>query len=154
MIDDYMRMYYSKLFERTKKLSENEYELARKLSSWKKKMVRGWESIEVISVNVPDSTKRAFKLGEKFVAEIVLDLNEISPDDIGIEVIFGQKEMNEVKNIISKYEMEQIHSENNIVTFKTQVFVTRSGVFDYAFRMYPKNPLLPHRQDFNLIKWL
>ena len=154
MIDDYMRMYYSKLFERTKKLSENDYELARKISSWKKKMVRGWESIEVISVNVPDSNIRSFKLGEKFVAEIVLDLNEISPNDIGIEVIFGQKEMDEVKNIISKYEMEQIHSDNNIVTYKTHVFVTRSGVFDYAFRMYPKNPLLPHRQDFNLIKWL
>jgi len=154
MIDDYIKMYYSKLIERTKKLSENDFEIARKLSAWKKKMVRGWESIEVISVSVPDSSKRAFKLGEKYVAEIVLDLNEISPDDIGVEVIFGHKDKDVVKNIVYKNEMVRVKSENSIVTFKTQIFVTRSGVFDYAIRVFPKNPLLPHRQDFNLLKWL
>jgi len=142
------------LIERTKKLSENDFEIARKLSAWKKKMVRGWESIEVISVSVPDSSKRAFKLGEKYVAEIVLDLNEISPDDIGVEVIFGHKDKDVVKNIVYKNEMVRVKSENSIVTFKTQIFVTRSGVFDYAIRVFPKNPLLPHRQDFNLLKWL
>jgi glycogen phosphorylase/synthase len=28
-----------------------------------------------------------------------------------------------------------------------------AGVFDIAFRITPKNPLLPHRMDFNLVKW-
>ncbi len=154
MIDDYMHIFYSKLLERSKKLCENDYEAAKKLSSWKKKMVRGWESIEVVSVNVPDSNRHPFKLGEKFIAEITLDLNEISPDDIGIEVIFGHKIMEEVKNITSKYEMKIVKTKDNIVTYKSEIFATRSGVFDYAFRMFPKNPMLPHRQDFNLVRWI
>ena len=28
----------------------------------------------------------------------------------------------------------------------------RSG-FDVALRIYPSNPLLPHRMDFALVKW-
>jgi len=154
MIDDYMNQFYLKLFERTKKLSENDYEAAKKISSWKKKMVRGWESIQVVSVNFPDSTKRPFKLGEKFVAEICLNLNELSPEDIGIEVLFGHKEMDEVKEIFYNMEMKLISKDNSIATYQTEIFVTHSGVFDYAFRMFPKNPMLPHRQDFNLVRWL
>lgn len=154
MLDDYITQYYNNLYDRTCRLKENDFDLVRKLSVWKKKILRGWNSIEVLSVSVPDSTKRAFKIGEKFIAEISLNLNEISPDDIGIEVIFGQKVMDKVDSYFYKNEMRIISSERNNVTYKTEIFVTRSGVFDYAFRMFPKNPLLPHRMDFYLIKWI
>ena len=117
-------------------------------------MLRSWESIEVISVNVPDSAKRRFKVGEKFIAEVVLDLNEISPEDIGIDVIFGQKEMDEVNKIVFKNEMELVSKDKNSVTYRSEIFMTRSGVFDYAFRMYPKNAMIPHRQDFHLVRWI
>ncbi|MGD0711383.1 MAG: alpha-glucan family phosphorylase [Bacteroidales bacterium] len=154
MIDEYFTKYYSRLFERSKMLKENDYEMAKKISLWKKKMIRGWESIEVVSVNLPDSSKRQFKLGEKFHAEITLELNEIPSTDIGIEVIFGHKEMDEVKEIFYQKEMEMMKAEDHKVTYQIQIFITHTGVFDYAFRMYPKNPLLPHRQDFNLIRWI
>jgi hypothetical protein len=42
----------------------------------------------------------------------------------------------------------------NIVTFFIEIPTLQAGVFDYAFRLYPKHPLLPHRQDFNLVKWI
>ncbi|MBL7776216.1 MAG: hypothetical protein JNK89_09450, partial [Saprospiraceae bacterium] len=29
-----------------------------------------------------------------------------------------------------------------------------AGVFEFGFRMFPKHPLLPHRQDFGLVRWL
>ena len=122
MIDDYFAKYYSKLFERSKMLKENDYEMAKKISLWKKKMIRGWESIEVVSVNLPDSSKRQFKLGEKFVAEITLELNEIPSTDIGIEVIFGHKEMDEVKEIFYQKEMEMMKVEDRKVTYQDTDF--------------------------------
>jgi len=34
-------------------------------------------------------------------------------------------------------------------------FVPRTaGVFEYGFRLFPKHALLPHRQDFGLVRWL
>ncbi|NTW32013.1 MAG: alpha-glucan family phosphorylase [Bacteroidetes bacterium] len=154
MIDDYVNQYYSKLTERSAKIKENDFEMVRKINAWKKKMIRGWDSIEVVSIIAPDSSKRPFKIGEKFIAEITLDLNELSPEYVGIEVLFGQKEMDKITTIAYKYDMEITNTDKTFATFKTEIFVTRSGVFDYAFRMYPKNKLLPHRQDFNLVKWL
>jgi hypothetical protein len=43
---------------------------------------------------------------------------------------------------------------DGIATFAAVIPNPQSGVFDYAIRMRPSNPLLPHLQDFNLVKWL
>ena len=154
MIDDYIKLYYTKLINRSKELSENNFETVKKLSVWKKRIIREWENIEVVSMIIPDYSNHAFKLGEKFVAEIILNLHNIKPEEIGIEIIFGEKELEQIKNIFHKSEMVPVKSENNVVTYRTQIFVTRPGVFNYAFRMFPKNSMLPHFQDFNLIRWL
>ena len=128
--------------------------MSRQLASWKRKVTRGWESIEVISLNIPDSTVKPLSLGESFRAEIVLDLNELSGTDIGIEVLFGKKVNDEVKEPILTEEMSLVSSEKNIVTFTCDIPIRQAGVYDYLFRLFPTNPLLPHRQDFNLVRWI
>ena len=117
-------------------------------------MIRGWESIEVVSVTTTDSNRKPLSLGDKFHAEIVLDLNELSGNDIGIEAIFGQKENDEVKKILYKKEMDIVSSDSTLVTYACDIPSDRVGVFDYAFRIYPRNSLLANRQEFNLMKWL
>lgn len=154
MLNDYQHKFYNKLIERSSMLSANDYEQARLLSAWKRKMLRGWESIEIVSVNLPDSTKRPLRLGEKFVAEIVVNVNELSASDIGLEVLFGHKVDDEVKTTTAIEEMDVAGVDGNIVSFFIEVPTTQGGVFDYAIRMFPKHPLLPHRQDFNLVKWI
>ena len=153
-INDYYSKLYYKLFDRSEILKENNYKTLKELSAWKMRVLRAWNSIEVIDIKIPDSTFKPMKLGEKFIAEITLDLAEVNPDNIGIEVLFGHKEMDKVSNIFYKQDMDLKQTNEKRVTYSCEIFITRPGVFDYAFRMYVKNPLLPHRQDFNLIKWL
>ncbi len=153
-LDDYYSKYYNKLFERRNLLYANNYELAKKIAAWKQKMIRGWESIEVVSYNLPDSTAKPLLLGEDFIAEIALNLHEIPTSDIGIEIVFGQKVFDEVKEIHFIEEMKPISEHQGQVTFKCVVPATRSGVYDYSFRIFPKNPDLPHRMDFPLLKWI
>ena len=128
--------------------------MARHIASWKRKVMRGWESIEVVSVKVPDSNNKPLQLGEPFKAEIILDLNELSGTDIGIEILFGKKVNDEVKQPIFKEEMILVRSEKNIVVFACDIPINQAGVYDFVFRLYPKSPLLPHRQDFNLVRWI
>lgn len=153
-LDDYREQYYDKLIRRTKMLEFNDFEITRRIAHWKRKIFRGWDSIEVVSVKIPDSTVKPLNLGDRYVAEVVLDVNELSGDDIGIEVLFGQKQNDEVREILYCEEMEMIKSQKNLVTFRCVIPANRAGVFDYAFRLFPKNNLLPHRQDFNLVKWI
>ncbi|MDP1621671.1 MAG: alpha-glucan family phosphorylase [Bacteroidales bacterium] len=153
-LDDYIRQYYSPLFIRSRLMRSKNYEMARHIASWKRKVTRGWESIEVVSVKTPDSTVKPLSLGESFKAEIVLDLNELSGTDIGIEVLFGKKINDEVKEPSFKEEMTLVKVEKNLVSFACDIPINQAGVYDFVFRMSPKNPMLPHRQDFNLVKWI
>lgn len=153
-LDDYIRQYYNPLLKRSRIMTGKNYEMARHIASWKRKVLRGWESIEVISVKTPDSSHKPLTLGESFKAEIILDLNELSGTDIGIEVLFGRKVNDEVKSPDFIEEMSVIRSERNIVVFGCDIPINRAGVYDYVFRVFPKSPLLPHRQDFNLVKWI
>ncbi len=153
-LDDYIRQYYNPLFKRSRIMAGKNYEMARHIASWKRKVMRGWESIEIVSVKTPDSNVKPLSLGESFKAEIVLDLNELSGTDIGIEVLFGKKINDEVKEPSFTEEMTLMRSEKNLVSFACDIPINQAGVYDFVFRLFPKSPLLPHRQDFNLVKWI
>lgn len=154
MIDDYYKFYYKKLLNRTKLMRENNYELAHQISRWKTKVARAWNNIEIVKIELPDSKNKPLLLGEKFKAEIIINPLDISHDDIGIEVIFGMRNKDEAIEIVDKYEMKKEIIDGTLIKYSSEIFVTRSGVFDFAFRMFPKNKILPHRQDFNLIRWI
>ena len=96
-LDDYFDKYYNKLINRTALLQDDNYLMARKISKWKRKVMRGWDSIEILSVQLPDSTQKPLMLGESFKAEIQISLNELSGVELGIEILFGQKVNDEVK---------------------------------------------------------
>ncbi|MFH1160766.1 MAG: alpha-glucan family phosphorylase [bacterium] len=153
-LDDYIDRYYSRMLKRSKVIIGKNYEMARHIASWKRKVMRGWDSIEVLSMKTPDSTQKPLELGEPFQAEIILDLNELTGTDIGIEVLFGKKVNDVVKEPTFIKEMTLDKAERNIVSFTCSIKINQAGVYDYVFRLYPKNPLLPHRQDFNLVKWI
>jgi len=108
----------------------------------------------VAELYVPDSTVNPLKQGAKFKAEIKLIIPEISASDIGVEVLFGQKDNSEIKEIKGVEEMDLVKSSNDHVIFKCSIPLEKAGVHDYIFRIYAKNPDLPHRQDFNLVKWI
>jgi len=154
MIDDYYEKFYNKLMNRSAMLFDRNYEGIRQLTAWKRKIIRGWESIETVSVRMPDSTRKPLRLGENFVAEVVLNVNELAAHDIGLEVLFGHKVNDEVKTLSFVEEMTMAGVNGNIVTFFIEIPTLQAGVFDFAFRLYPKHPLLPHKQDFNLVKWI
>jgi phosphorylase/glycogen(starch) synthase len=153
-LDDYYKKFYNKMFVRSTMITDDNYLLARNISAWKRKVIRGWDSIEIVKVNLPDSTLKPLSLGENFIAEIVLNLNELSNVEVGIEVLFGQKVNDEVKKPLFVVEMTAEKSEKGILVFKCSIPSNSAGVYDYAFRMFPKHKDLPHRQDFNLVKWI
>lgn len=154
MLDDYFEQFYSRNFDFSEKLQSNNFANAKKLSSWKNHISKSWNSAEVVSFNVLDTSDNSLLLGENFEAEITIDLKELSYGDIGMEIVFIQKSFESKDEINSIQEMEQIKKENNKVTFKIKIPVKKAGIYNYAFRMYPKHELLANRQNLPLVKWL
>jgi phosphorylase/glycogen(starch) synthase len=153
-LDDYITKYYNSLFERSADMLTGNFELARHLASWKRHVLREWDNIQVISLNLPDSTQKPLILGESFRAEIVLDLAELSPEDIGIEILFGRKVNDEIKEPLLVSRMTLVKAERNIATYNIDIPFNQAGVYDFTLRLFPVNPELPHRQDFSIVKWI
>ena len=155
MLRDYQVKFYTKLYERSHRMKQNDYELTKFISAWKKKVFRSWESIEVISMVSPDISKESIMLGKNYVGEVVLDLHELSPEDIGVEIVIAEisSDGKPVK-LIHSQEYQLIDIQGKIATYKVDVVPTRTGAFDFGIRIFPKYIELPHRQDFNLIKWI
>lgn len=152
-LDDYENQYYLKLIERSDKMKADNYRLIREMATWKRRMIRDWNDIEVLKVELPDSTNEPLNVGDVFAARVTLNLNGIQSSDIGVEIIFGQKENDEVKTISFSKELQLVSNEDKKVVFAVEFPSEKAGVYDYAFRIFPKHELLPHWQDLHMVTW-
>ena len=46
-----------------------------------------------------------------------------------------------------------VDHEGNLTVYELVDTIDKAGSFKVAYRIYPKNDLLPHRQDFCYVKW-
>jgi alpha-glucan phosphorylase-like protein len=154
MMDDYFEQYYNKLIERTNWMRANRYQKAFEINAWKTRVRNNWDKVEVKSLILPDTNVRPLTFGEQFVAEITLLTPDLEPGDLAIELLFGKKNNDMVDEITSVYKMKLVDSGDKWVKYYIKVPITRAGVYNFTFRVYPTNTMLPHRQDFPLVKWI
>ncbi len=153
-LDDYYNNFYSKLFTRGKSMREDNFALAYKIRNWKQDIQEKWNGVEVISVRIPNSNSNPLNLGDEFKVEITLNNNGIHSENIGIDIVIGQKVNDKVEDIFHKEELKLVSNSGVKAIYSCSITLKVSGVFDFAFRIYPKADFLPHRQDFDLVKWV
>jgi len=154
MLDDYHDRFYSKLNERTHRMRENDFAMAKDLARWKKKVTLSWDSIDVVALDFPTPPKEGFALGSKYMGSVALDLKELSEISIGIELIFADISANENVKILETKELEIIKQEGTVVYYKIEFIFNNTGTLNYGLRAYPKHKDLPHKQDFSYLKWI
>jgi len=155
MLDDYLNQYYMPMYIRQKMLADDNFENAYEITAWKRRVLRVWDFITLVKIEVPDpSLERALKLGERYSVGVTLDLKDLSSADVGVEIIFGDKHNNRIDRILEVIELHPDKEEGGITHYKAEIDTNSTGSFEFAFRIFPTNPMLPHRQDFNLVRWM
>jgi len=154
MLDDYNTRYYEKLWRRSQHLTKNQYHTLRELVDWKNRVRRAWPSIDLVSLDAPDTYNHSLPLGEPFEARVALNLQTLSSSDIGVEVVFLSRRTETELELVEIHELELVHQKGTIATYSCNFTPQRAGVFEYGFRVFPQHPLLAHRQDFPLVRWL
>jgi hypothetical protein len=150
MLHDYNQRFYSKLFERTKQMAEDDFSKIKRIASWKKRLKRAWKNINVIECSVFENAGDMFEMDHVYTGHVVLDLNEISAADIGVELVITENG----ERLVSKHEFKLDNSTSDKATYSVEVSIKQAGTFSYGIRIFPKNENLPHRQDINLIRWI
>ena len=154
MIDDYIRQYYAPQIKRSKEITHDNYARAREIVEWKYAVMDKWSDIEVVDVKYPDSSVRPLSMGEMFEAQISLRLNGIDAKHIGVEVVHGDKHDEQIHKITKVFPLNLVKEVDGVAVYKCEIQVPKSGVVNFAFRVFPTHEFLPHRQDFPLLKWI
>ena len=153
MLTDYEKQYYYPQQKRSNLLRANNFEKAITLSQWKKKVSQEWAHIRVEKVVAPRRDSELISLGKKYEATIDLYLSELTPEDIGLELVVTSKKENQLK-VNQLIQAELVSFSGRVASYKISAATEDAGLFMIALRLYPKHELLPHRQDFPLVKWL
>ena len=153
MLADYCRQYYEPQYKRTQELSADGGRMAREIAAWKQMVLAEWNNIRIVSCSQPDASY-VLSQNNMLKSEVVLDLGRLKPEDVGVEILFTTQDAKGEMHIQEVEELKMVRYENGVATYVTEVLPEHTGMYQVAKRIFPKNPLLPHRQDFPLVKWL
>lgn len=151
MLNDYYDRFYNKEGKRSKLLIANNFEKAKELAAWKEDVASKWNEIDVLSVDIPEGLLVNPHVGEQYAIRVAIDRKDM-PNCVGVEFVVTS--MKEGKaDLFNVEEMKMVRTEGSVSYYELDYTLMNAGMFKYAFRMYPKNPDLPHRQDFAYVRW-
>ncbi len=152
-LDDYYSKFYCKEAPRYHELQENNYAKVKELTAWEEAVAEKWDSIEVISTFRSEAlVDSGIESGKGYTLTVVLDEKDLD-DAIGVELVTIYKGKDDKEHIYSVEPMNVVKREGNIYTFQCVHVLNNAGSFKLAYRMFPKHPDLPHRQDFCYVRW-
>ncbi len=154
MLTDYIEKYYVPQSERVKGLIADEYAVARQIAAWKKHLRREWQHVEVVSFTRPDNSFIGVSVGNEYKAQVVLNIGDLQPEEIGVELLFAISDSKGKLHIQERCDFEPVAFNDGVATYSASVLPEITGMYQVAARLFAKNALLPHRQDFELVRWL
>ena len=153
MLTDYEERFYHKLYDRNQQMVAHDYTQAREIAAWKRRVSSRWDKVHVISVKRLDMGKEAILIGHSYDIEVIVDIDGLAPEDIGVEMILSDQIIDGNVRVVAKRELNFVREEGTQAYYSIQSTPEATGSFDMAIRVFPKNAKLPHRMDFALVKW-
>ena len=72
---------------------------------------------------------------------------------IGVELVVLRLDIEGKVHVAQVDPFKVVGREGNIFTFECVYSLEAAGDIKVAYRLFPKNADLPHRQDFCYVKW-
>ena len=150
-LDDYYDKFYEGQAKRAHKLEAHDNKLAKEIALWKESVAERWDSIYVVSKN--EEELQDIATGHKVKVTYTIDEQGLN-DAIGLELVFLKNAPVDDVNIHKVIPFKLVKTEGNHYTFEASFEACEAGAYKCDVRMFPKNSLLPHRQDFAYVKWI
>ncbi|MEY8687248.1 glycosyltransferase family 1 protein [Bacteroides sp. AN502(2024)] len=152
-LDDYYSKFYCKLAKRFHALAANDNAKAKEIAAWKEEVVAKWDSIEVVSCDKEENLKNGdIESGKEYTVTYVIDEKGLN-DAVGLELVTTYTTADGKQHVYSVEPFNVVKKSGDLYTFQAKHSLSNAGSFKVACRMFPKNPELPHRQDFCYVRW-
>ncbi|MBN1621207.1 MAG: alpha-glucan family phosphorylase [Endomicrobiales bacterium] len=138
MIEEYTRRFYIPASIQYKKVSENNFELAKNMAEWKKRITDKWPQIKILESQ--DNLNSDIKLGNNFNITAKIQLPEnISPEDITVQIYAGYLDS---KNRMSEPLTEKMSmkekTQEGVYMYEGNFKADRIGHCGYVIRVLPQ----------------
>ena len=152
-LDDYYSKFYCKLAKRFRTLAANDNAKAKEIAAWKEDVVAKWDAIEIVSCDKVEDLKNGdIESGKEYTITYVIDEKGLN-DAVGLELVTTYTTADGKQHVYSVEPFSVVKKEGDLYTFQVKHSLSNAGSFKVSYRMFPKNPELPHRQDFCYVRW-
>ena len=151
MMRDYFDKFYRPQAERAHKLIANKYALAKEIVAWKEKVAARWDDVHLVGDIM--GNRDAIASGTADI-DITMRIDTAGlGKDVKLElVVYREEEDGQIKFFRAE-RFDVVAQDGDIFTYNCKVPFHENGTFRFAYRAYPWNENLPHRQDFAYLKW-
>ena len=71
-----------------------------------------------------------------------------------MEVVFAQTDIHGQLHIDQVNELKVVDYQDGACRYAVDIMPGTTGAYQVCMRIFAKHPLLPHRQDFECVRWI
>lgn len=150
MVKEYTTRYYVPQIEQSKRVGEDNYRQIRELAAWKERLQRSWNSLELY---VDGRRDGQLSLGEGIDVHAWVRINEIRPDDLNVELVYGSVDNEQV---LPQYTLPMTYVKRELdgsYRYDLHLQPEETGSIAYNIRVTPRHPGLTKKYEMGLIRW-
>ncbi|MHC2184984.1 starch phosphorylase [Rathayibacter agropyri] len=157
MVREYVAALYQPAAEAARAVSDDHFEPAKELASWKRRVRAGWPGVVVASVE-SGGIDAVPQRGDRLAVRAGVRLGELSPADVTVEVVYGTSAADGSLTSVRRHELEVAEDAGAVVPadavgrvpYSGVLTLDRSGPFGYTVRVVPRHPLLARPAELGL----
>jgi starch phosphorylase len=153
MVQEYTTRYYMPTYELVKKMATPDMSTGLEYAHWRNNLEKVWPLIKVHDV---DLTQSHVKVGTAIDVTAVVDLGELGPDDVCVQLYYGALDTHgNIRDQDSDHiDMEFCgQNEDGLHIFCATINYTSSGDRGVSVRVLPRHQLLATSIQPGLITW-
>lgn len=153
MVADYFNKFYTNVSRRYINMTSDDFKKSKELKSWKDNIYSKWSKVSFENT-MSEMPSRNLQVGSKFEVKTIVNLGNIAPDSVRVELYHGKLSMKD--EITEPTIVEMKHSSdlgNGRHSFIGSLECVNTGQSGYAIRMYPYHKDLGYKFDMKMIIW-
>jgi glycogen phosphorylase len=155
MVGEYLERFYIQGAQRGHDFVRDNYAAAKDLAAWKKRVRSAWHGVQLRQKALPQrltsfGDRVSFSMGVSLVAPM-------KPEDIVVELLLTSsvRELPSARTPMGyKFTYTGERGESGEWLFKLDLAPELCGKLEYRIRAYPYHPMLTHRFEMGLMKWI
>jgi glycogen phosphorylase/synthase len=153
MLQEYYDTLYLPSAELGEQVAQRNFDLARGLADWKRKVPMRFSSLRLVDVSIQGIQGDTITVGTPFTVTVRVDPGKMDPAEILVELMIGKKNGTDFAGTPECVRLTQASSQSGLLTFSAEYSVTENGPYAYGIRVLPFTPSLACKQEAELVLW-